>query len=281
MHLRWRISREHPLAIGAGWFGLLDAQPPPDRRPSHGPRRVQPSRPTTVEVVAEIVRLGAAGTPVIPGSSLKGAVRQVYELLTPSCAWWVGAGCKARPRDQRPPLCPACSLFGAPGFGGRASFGEAEPATSEWADRIAVRRVPAAWEPRQGEEGTVRVYDLQRARTRDGRPAPDAESTWAVWGEFDSKLRLVNASLDELGLLFASLGLSGPSPMVRLSGKKYDGFGAADVDLLQAVQSYPQRQTLAAAAAMTWAEELARQALAGAEERRAAFNMLHGAIGQR
>lgn len=85
VRLRWRVARDYPLAVGAGWFSLRGGEPPPDRPLTGLPRRVQQQRATPIEVVAEIVRRGAEGTPIIPGSSLKGAVRQVYELLTPSC----------------------------------------------------------------------------------------------------------------------------------------------------------------------------------------------------
>lgn len=279
LHLRWRIGREHPLAVGAGWFTLRGGEPPPER-PSYGPRRMQPQRPAAVEVVAEIVRRGVEGTPVIPGSSVKGAVRQVYELLTPSCSWWTREGCSARPRDREPQLCPACSLFGARGVGGRAAFGEARPAAADWSGKLAVRKVPAAWPPRRGEEGTVRVYDRRKAVTRDGRPAPDAESSWTIWGDFDGEVRLVNASNEELGLLFGALGLGGPSPMLRLGGRKYDGFGSADVELRRSIQSYPERKVFESTETQSWAEDLTRRAVAGVEERRAAWEEIHTVMSQ-
>ncbi len=279
LHVRWRIPRDHPLVVAAGWYSLRGGEPTPDR-PSNGlPRRVAPRRaPAPPEVVAEIVRKGAEGTPVVPGSSLKGAVRQVYEVLTPSCLPWAPIGCNAAPRDIQPRLCPACSLFGARGVGGRAAFAEACPANGDWRPRLALRRVPAAWKPQKGEKETVRTYDLAKARNPDGRPAPDAVSVWTVWGDFDSTIRLVNASDDELGLLFAALGIGGQSPMVRLGGKKYDGFGAADVELLRTSRSYPQRASLDAAGAATWAADHARRALDAAEPRRLAWESLHAVM---
>ncbi len=274
LQLRWHIDRSHPLAVGAGWFTLRGGEAPQDRRTNYGPRRMQPQRPAPVEVVAEIVRRGAEGTPVIPGSSLKGAIRQVYELLTPSCEPWPPEGCKARPNDREPRLCPACSFFGAAGLGGRAAFGEAEPA-AEWKTRLTVRKVPVAWPPRRDKGGTVRVYDQRKAVTPQGQAAPERERTWTIWGDFDSEIRLVNASADELGLLFAAMGFMGPSPMLRLGGKKYDGLGAADAELRGGAQSYPARTALEASQAYRWAEELAQRAVESAPERRAAWAELH------
>lgn len=111
--------------------------------------------------------------------------------------------------------------------------------------------------------------------TPDGKPAPDAESVWTIWGDFDSEVRLVNASDEELGLLFAALGVGAPSPMVRLGGKKYHGFGAADVELLGAAQAHPERISIEPAAVKTWAEGLARRAITGVEARRIAWEDLH------
>src|SRR5262245_32739548 len=96
--------------------------------PSTG-RLTLTSRGTTELVAQEASR--AAGTPVIPGSGIKGAVRTVYELLSFSCdpfAW-------SNPERRRAQTnhctaracCDACSLFGVLGRSGRVGFDDARP----------------------------------------------------------------------------------------------------------------------------------------------------------
>lgn len=79
------------------------------------------------------------GTYIIPGTSLKGLVRSVFEVLLPSCVATHGGKTKhlvprhleaCRRRDR---LCPACRVFGAMGRGrnawvhrGHVNIGQAE-----------------------------------------------------------------------------------------------------------------------------------------------------------
>ena len=117
----WTIDAAHPVVIGAGWFGLESGMT--YKGASLGPHAKKPPPQKPPEIVAEIVRRGSGRVPVLPGSSLKGALRQVYELLTPSCQLVRGEACRARAKDASPQVCPACSLFGAAGLGGRFVFG--------------------------------------------------------------------------------------------------------------------------------------------------------------
>jgi len=280
IHLTWTVPPAHPVVIGAGWYGVRGGEAEPDRRPNLGPRRRQPLRVPPIEVVAEIVRRGSAGVPVLPGSSLKGAVRQVYELLTPSCQLAPGGACRVSVRERDPQVCPACSLFGGAGLGGRLAFGEAEPAAANWKPLTGVRRTPMAWQPGRPQEGTVRVYGQRRAVLPDGRPAGEEESTWAAWGQFRSRLRLSNASDEELGILFASLGLGADSPMVRVGGKKYHGFGAADVALVEARRAHPPPRAVVQAADLNaWALGLVDRWVSQVPARQTTWKALHDALG--
>jgi len=273
LEVLWQIDPKHPVVLGAGWFGLRGGTATPDHRSNLGPRRTQPLRQSPPELVSEIVRRG--GLAVLSGSSLKGAVRQVYELLTASCRLERGAACRVKTKDSAPRICPACSLFGAAGLGGRLAFGEADPAQGA-APRLV--KTPVAWPPRRWEVGTVRVYDGQKAVGEDRVPAQEVEPTWSVSGSFRSRLRLVNASAEELGLLFASLGLGAPSPSLRLGGKKYHGLGAVDVQLLRAVRRHPGREVLEGAALPAWVGPLVQEWVERVEPRRDAWNALHEAL---
>jgi hypothetical protein len=126
----------------------------------------------------------------------------------------------------------------------------------------------------------VRVYDLRKDVARPGEPPRESERIWTIWGDFESDLRLLNAADDELGVLFAALGFTGASPMIRLGGKKYDGLGAVDVALGGAREACPERRTLDPAAAQSWAEELAGKALDASPERRPTWEALHAVLGR-
>jgi hypothetical protein len=248
LEVHLKATREHPLVIGSGLL-LLESVP----------------RTRRTDLVADVVRRGPNQVPVLPGSSLKGAVRQVYELLTGSCGLPEGKGCN--PRD---PVCPACSLFGTLGLAGRVSLGEATPLEGDY----EIRRTPTPWLAQKPVEETTRVYDQKKAVSLDG-PREEIESTLAIWGTFLFGLRLMNASDDELGLLFASLGIGAPSPMLRLGGKKYHGFGAVDVGITYALQMYPGRKILENPQLQDWVHERTEQAFRQTPERRAVWEALH------
>lgn len=249
VEVRWKIDPAHPVVIGAGWFARETTE--------HGP-----------EVVAEIVRTDPERTPVLPGSSLKGAVRQIYELLTPSCRLERGQACRVSPRHTHPRVCPACSLFGAAGLGGRLAFGEARPEVEGWRDHLRVVQTPAAWQPRHAPRGTVKVYNLGKSTEPDGQPRREKERTWCVAGDFRSRLRLVNASDEELGILFAALGLGSVKARLRLGGKKFHGLGAVEVELVEARETHPQRRSLTGPDATAFARGRTDQALEPEERRR-------------
>ena len=68
------------------------------------------------------------GIPIIPGSSLKGAIRSVAEAISYSCFLERRSGfnpCQVEKGTDR--VCVACRIFGAMGYMGRISFTEAVP----------------------------------------------------------------------------------------------------------------------------------------------------------
>lgn len=278
LKVEWTFDRDRPLVVGAGWYSLRGGATQPDQRPKDLPRRVGRLREEPLEILAEIVRLGSDGQPVLPGSSIKGAVRQIFELLTPSCHLARGQACKVAVKESHPRVCPACSLFGAPGLGGRLAFGEAKLATENWKLQVIRVKTPTAWPPRKWVEGTTRVYDQRTATTLSGNEAPAEESTWALWGTLQSKIRLVNASEEELGLLFAALGLGARKPMIRLGGKKYHGFGGANVRLLEATQIHPTRAELSISQVSEWAGNYQERWVRQVPARQTAWEELHTAL---
>ncbi len=275
IRVRWRIDPRHPVVIGAGWYELdKPFSFVPKRDASLGPRRA-PKRPLPApkpQVVAEVARRGAERMPVLPGSSLKGAVRQVYELLTPSCQLGFADPCGVETSDSSPEICPACSLFGTGGLGGRVAFGEAAPADGSGRQALRKVRTPTPWRPTKFERGTVKIYSQAKGERAE------IEHSWSVAGDFVSRLKFVNASEAELGLLFASLGIGAQSPMLRLGGKKYHGMGGVDVTIESVDQRYPRSSTRRGSEAESWAAALAGSALQQEPERKRAWDALHKAL---
>ena len=249
LRVGWHIDADHPVVIGAGWYQLEKTQ-----------------------VVAEIVRRGPEGMPVLPGSSLKGAVRQVYEMLTPSCQQGTDPLCQVKASDSNPEICPACSLFGTGGLGGRLAFGEAKPADGSWRQELQKVRTPFPWEPTKFEKRTVKIYHQSKGDREE------AERSWSVSGDFTSRLKFVNASDQELGLLFASLGFGAKSPMLRLGGKKYHGLGGVDVTIDGVEQRYPSVAPKEEPEAKAWARKLANSVLNEDQDRKRAWDELHAAL---
>ena len=203
------------------------------------------------------------GMPVLPGTSLKGAVRQLYEMLTPSCdptnrkAPPDRRACDIKPHHQVLRLCPACAMFGAGGFAGRVSFGEARPLSRE-AVRIDVREAVVGHTPGRDRWGHYKLYGrARRGGRRSGPPRRDGQRTVepveCVMGTFTSKLKLVNVTDREIGLLVGAMRAWGTPFSVMLGGRKYDGFGEAIVVLSRWREKAPQRRELDEAECKAWA----------------------------
>ena len=160
-----------PLHVGSGYFELSE-----DARLNSG------------RVVRGIVK--RENNPIIPGTSIKGMVRSIYEAITSSCLrcikkdaneakskiprWLIqqmtqsGApnkeyvkvelkevdrfkGCEYKEGAK---LCPACSLFGAMGYKGRISFSDAILKESKKKQMV---EVPALQSPHLHMVGTPSV----------------------------------------------------------------------------------------------------------------------------
>lgn len=276
------FSRESPLVVGAGYLGLREVRVPGRRvLQKVGKKRqwIQEEGTTTTSLIAEIVRSGDRRLPVLPGSSLKGVLRQTYELLTPSCEPGMGRqSCSVLPGERAPEVCPACSLFGAAGLGGRISISEGTLVGND--ARVALRSTPTPWSKQKPVPGSHRVYDGSKDTDQSGSERPEDELTWSVFGRFRTRLRLINLVDEELGLLFVSLGIGDDvdGPSLRVGGKKYHGFGAAKVSMVRARQRYPDRRSLAGDDAETWALAQRDATLDRAPEVRATWDALHLAL---
>jgi len=235
-HEQWKSDR---------WTGSLTLQltTPPGQFVSPGTGRLVLTEKDGASIVAqEVARSG--GTPVIPGSGIKGAVRTVYELLSCSCNPFQS---ECSPENA----CEACSLFGLSGWSGRVTFTDARPIGDV---ELSVEKVPVPWEPKaELTPGDFRVYDLGPTLMRDPdrpgkKPAPEVVAREVLRGAFATRLLFWNVSEEELGRLLLALGVAPdfePRFLLRLGGVKYHGRGGVAVRPIALILVKPKAEQLA------------------------------------
>lgn len=183
---------------------------------------------------------------VLPGSSLKGALRSLVEAISPSCvAVSSGATRFAIPRPlsrcaQVERLCPACRLFGMSGAGhdnylGQVSIEDAHLVAGQGG--LALVRTPLLWAPARGRGGLPQRY--LKGREAAGRkvyfpskPATglDTRVVFKTGSVLRTRLHFENLTEGELGLLMSALGLHPDHRFLpKLGAGKPVGLGSVEV----------------------------------------------------
>lgn len=184
------------------------------------------------ELIKTAVRTGK--NVVIPGSSLKGAIRSVVEAISASCVSKVSSQVRrAIPRwfsecRQKDNLCVACRMFGAMGFQGNISIQDA-PKTE---GNIVTKRVPELYAPGRGQRNMREVPG--RKFYMHGEDATGNTPVEAC--EKDTQFRFVmqvdNLKQSEWGLLFTALGHHPNYPFkLKIGGAKPVCFGSIDIQI--------------------------------------------------
>lgn len=185
-----------------------------------------------VELIKTAVKTG--DNIVLPGSSLKGAIRSVLEAISGSCVSKVSYQVRrAMPRwfsecRQKNNLCMACRMFGAMGFQGNISIQDA-PKTE---GNIVTEHVPELYAPGRGQR---RMRDVPgRKFYMHGEVATGSTPVEAC--EKGSKFRFViqvdNLKQSEWGLLFTALGHHpNHSFKLKIGGAKPVCFGSIDIQI--------------------------------------------------
>lgn len=202
---------------------------------------------------------------VVPATSLKGAVRSLVEIISPSCLPVVGYA--VRPHAPRrlgrctdiERLCPACSLFGiagsrhnaalgrvlfedamvgevkassgaaGPTAGGQAAQSPAEVVSSPllWTAMRPGRPLPGVYRDRNMAKGRKVYYHRSPAR------GPDAREALRGQLRLQSRLHISNLSRAEMGLLLAAMGLHpGFRFAWKLGGGKPVGLGSVEAEVV-------------------------------------------------
>ena len=203
---------------------------------------------------------------LIPGSSLKGAVRSIVEAITRSCIR-ITQG-KHRPYIPQgyggcmsvDDLCIACRLFGAQDYQGHVSFEDAVAPKGS----LVLLGTPLLWTPARGGRGLPPRY-LERDRAkgrkfyRHARPPSGVDPRACIksGAELPLRIHFLNLSEAELGVLLTALGQHPDHRFpIKLGGGKPVGLGSVQVipqrinllqgaDALKATGRLGQAKTLA------------------------------------
>lgn len=171
-----------------------------------------------------------SNTPVIPGSSLKGVIRNTVEALSPSC--YGGEDCE--PADSWgniKAVCPACGIFGTTGErSGYQSRVFVEDASLEGnaRDFREIISIEERWSPQLDHLG-FRKFFPHYSQVKTGVDRIESVKADAV---FKSNLRFLNLEEWEIGLLLLSLGVSSAYPFyLKVGGAKGKGLGSVEITL--------------------------------------------------
>jgi CRISPR/Cas system CSM-associated protein Csm3 (group 7 of RAMP superfamily) len=174
------------------------------------------------------VSAGSAKVPFIPGSSVKGAVRAVVEAITPSCERVSVPGRDGRGCQGADGLCPACQVFGAPGWRATVGFGDLVRVGS--GGDLQPIRIAQRYSSRNAPRRGRRLY---RPEPEDPLPAKEEELAVVPAGtRFRGAIYLDGIDETGLGLIFLALGVPPKGlPYLRLGAGKNRGLGIVEADV--------------------------------------------------
>lgn len=180
------------------------------------------------------------GHAVIPGSSVKGAIRHVARAISEGCIENSDARLKLAPKQrgrcnvgpkQTLNVCIVCDMFGMMGLGSKIAVSDftAEKCT------IVQRKVPAQFSPHPDKPcylendrhiGYKFYYTI--CDSRDMLQHFDTIYAVKAGTVFTGEIRFTGLKLDELRLLMHSLGIGGTYFSHKLGGYRADGFGTVN-----------------------------------------------------
>ncbi len=189
---------------------------------------------------------------LIPGSSLKGVVRSIYEAITASCL------CKTTVDRTKIPdgysecrnkntLCPACQVFGAMGWQGLIRFPDA--VTTE--RKSSVGFIPSLYAPRSKRAayylrgkvaGRKFYYHTIKAVDKGSQKGIAVQQAGSEF-IFTTQLHFMNLTLAELGTLLIVLGQDKNNAIaLKVGGGKPIGMGTMVVENIQELELLQNQQ---------------------------------------
>jgi CRISPR/Cas system CSM-associated protein Csm3 (group 7 of RAMP superfamily) len=183
---------------------------------------------------------------IVPGTSLKGAFRHLFEAITHSCYAQYNRfpnqggqdvedefksctyrGDKRQTRDPKNHLCPACRVFGALGYLGQIAF---QPARLIGEQHSEIVFAPQHWTPKVSfdHRHTRKLYTHQPMIEEPAEPV----EVLPPGSRLSLEAHFRNLSDVELGLLLMILGQDANQIVYpKLGGLKAHGFGAVEITL--------------------------------------------------
>ncbi len=188
---------------------------------------------------------------VLPGSSLKGALRSIAEAVSCSCVSVVSSRVQGyvpaalRRCSRVDELCPACRLFGMTGRQHQNYLGSVSvPDVVLPSDvKVALTRIPILWAPARGRRGLPERY-LRGEHVRGRKfyfhgavaSGPDARVTLQAGQTLRGCFFFENLESALLGVLLAALGLHPEHSFpIKLGAGKPAGMGSIEVHPVRAV----------------------------------------------
>lgn len=184
-----------------------------------------------VELIKTAVR--TSGNVVIPGSSLKGAIRSVVEAISESCV------CKASRETrnavtqdfeecrQKERLCVACRMFGAMGFQSNITIQDAP----QIGGKIGTKLVPELYRPRH-QPGIRHIPGRKFYMHGEVATGETPVEVCEIGSKFRFVVQVDNLRQAEWGLFFTALGHNPDYPFkLKIGGAKPACFGSIDFEI--------------------------------------------------
>ncbi len=194
---------------------------------------------------------------IIPGSSLKGVVRSIYEAITRSCL------CKTDARREEIPnnyseckdtseLCPACVIFGAMNWLGLVHFYDAKYDPDNDKSGFDTGLIPALFSPKpkaENRETQEKIYYDNNNKIRgrkfyphsyqeDEEVTPTIRIQQAELGKrFTTYVNYSNLTKMQLGALLIALGQDPENRLgLKIGSGKAVGMGTMKIDIVKIEQ---------------------------------------------
>lgn len=194
------------------------------------------------------------GSPIIPGSSLKGAVRQICRAVSQSCVPQESCKinlpkdtmrqCKPERKSELDHACIICDMFGKMGWCSKVFFSDliAENGRTE-RFRAAQQFAPHPDAEKYLDKDGYHAYKFYKTAI-SAVTKPQNELLRAVPPQtvFTGEITYRNLDKQELGLLLFGLGQSGTISL-KLGGYRNEGFGTVNITLVSDQISDPLAMT--------------------------------------
>ncbi|HHY65665.1 MAG TPA: hypothetical protein GX517_00440 [Alicyclobacillus sp.] len=216
------------------------------------------------------------GIPVIPGSTVRGVLRQYVELLSKSCVLYTdentptSLSCKTPSKEGRAGVCPACQLFGIVGkkiaLSGLVSAGTFRPIGEAREEDVQIPQLYRPQHPHKENNIYFRKvychgnpkYILEAVRNWKDRRSEQFRAVSAQV-EFAGYVDVENCRPEEVGLVVLALGaVPQHSFDIKMGYGKPAFFGSVRARVEEAYQYDPaggERRPLPTDTLWTWAEQ--------------------------